>query len=65
MSKVLLAAGLVRDFEFFDCMELLAYIRRLDQRCVSWEELDRFVRPDGSVIVRLLTQYNNADLIQL
>ena len=65
MSKILLAAGLVRDFEFSSAMELIRYVNRLDQRGVQWEELDRFSRPDGTVIIRILSQYNNADLIQL
>ena len=65
MSKILLAAGLVRDFEFSSAMELINYVNRLDRRGVQWEELDRFVRPDGTVIIRILSQYNNADLIQL
>ena len=65
MSKILLAAGLVRDFEFSSAMELIRYVNRLDQRGVQWEELGRFSRPDGTVIIRILSQYNNADLIQL
>lgn len=65
MSRILLAAGLVRDFEFSSAMELINYLNRLDRRGVQWEELDRFSRPDGSVIIRLLCQYNNTDLIQL
>lgn len=65
MSKTLLAAGLVRDFEFSSAMELISYVNRLDRRGIQWEELDRYSRPDGTVIIRILSSYNNSDLIQL
>ena len=65
MGKTLLAAGVLRDFEFSSVMELINYVNRLDQRGVLWEELDRYSRSDGSVIVRILQQYNSADLIEL
>lgn len=63
--KILLAAGLVRDYEFSSAMDLINFVNALDRRGVQWEELDRFSRSDGSILIRILTQYNNADLIQL
>lgn len=65
MSKTLLAAGIVRDIEF-DCEDALElYYYNLDYRCIEYKELDRYTRPDGSVIVRVVCKYNNIDLIEL
>lgn len=65
MSKTLLAAGIVRDIEF-DCEDALElYYYALDHRCIEYKELDRYTRADGSVIVRVVSRYNNVDLIEL
>lgn len=63
--KILLAAGLVRDYEFSSAMDLINFVNALDRRGVEWIEMDRYSRPDGSIIVWILSQYNNTDLIQL
>ena len=64
MSKIILAAGLVRDFEFDSVASLERYLKSLG--CMhAWVELNRFVRSDGSVVVRILQQYGDADLIHL
>lgn len=63
--KILLAAGLVRDYKFSSAMDLINFVNALDRRGVQWEELDRFCRPDGSILIRILSQYNNSNLIQL
>lgn len=63
--KTLLAAGYVRDilFRSKDVFDLYLYV--LDHRKTSYKVLDTFVRDDGSIIVRILQQYNNVDLIEL
>lgn len=65
MIKCLLAAGIVRDFEFL-CMEHLElYLYQLDHRKINYKVLETFERPDQTVLVRIVQQYNNADMIQL
>ena len=63
MSKRLLAAGIVRDLEFDSQYECDSYINRMSWKL--FKILDSFTRADGSVVVRLLTQYNDTDLIEL
>ena len=65
MSKRLLAAGIVRDLEFDSMDSLEVYLYQLQHKCIDYKSLETFERSDGSVIVRLLCQYNNADLIEL
>lgn len=65
MRKRLLAAGIVRDIEFPSQGALDLYVASLAGKWVEYKILDILNRPDGSVIIRILQQYNNADLIQL
>ena len=65
MSKTLLAAGIVRDLEFDSSGSLEIYLYKLYHNKVLYQILDKFVRDDGSVIIRILQQYNSATLIQL
>lgn len=65
MSKKLLAAGMLRDFEFGCQDELDLYLYALDHRLISYRILDKFTRSDGTVLVRILQQYNAVDLIEL
>ena len=65
MAKKLLAAGYVRDIEFGTPDALQFYLCCLGSRKVTYKMLERFDREDGSIIVRILQQYNNAPLIQL
>lgn len=65
MSKKLLAAGIVRDLEF-DCKDALdLYLYSMQQKKMKYEILDRLDRDDGSIIIRIVVQYNNAHLIVL
>lgn len=64
-QKELLAAGIVRDIQFRSKDVFDLYLYNLDHREVNYKVLDTFVRDDGSMIVRILQQYNNVDLIQL
>lgn len=65
MSKELIAAGYVRDIKFESAYALEIYLYGLDHRKALYKILDRYDREDGSVIVRILQQYNNSPLIQL
>lgn len=65
MTTKLLAAGIVRDF-IFDCQDSLdVYLSVLQLRKISYEILDQLLRDDGRVIVRIVSQYNDVELIQL
>ena len=63
--KTLLAAGVVRDIEFRSKDVFDLYLYELDDRKIVYKVLDTYVRDDGSMIVRVLQQYNSVDLIQL
>lgn len=63
--KELLAAGLIRDILFCSNDEVDLYIHELEHRCFQYEILDRYVREDGSEIIRIMQQYNNVPLIEL
>ena len=64
-NKELLAAGIVRDILFRNKDAFDLYLYALDHDKKVYRILDTYVRNDGSVIVRILQQYNDSDLIQL
>lgn len=64
-AKELLAAGYVRDILFRSKDVFDLYLYDLDHKKRVYKILDTYTRKDGSIIVRILQQYNNADLIQL
>lgn len=61
----LLAAGIVRDLQFASIADRNLYLARLDGRKIRYELLETFERVDGSVIIRIVQQYNDSDLIRL
>lgn len=65
MSKVVRASGLVRDIDFEPSGRLTQYLSALDRAGIAYKILDRFDRADGSVVVRIVSQYNHNDLIEL
>lgn len=65
MVRCLLAAGIVRDYEFLTLDHLDLYLYQLDHRKIVYKVLETFERPDQTVVVRIVQQYNNADLIKL
>ena len=65
MSKRLLAAGIVRDIEFISEYALSVYLECNKNKWSDYKILDRFARSDGTVVIRLLTPYNNTELIEL
>lgn len=65
MGKKLLAAGIVRDIEFVSQYALDLYLNYNQSKWSDFKILDQFTRSDGSVVIRLLTPYNNTELIEL
>lgn len=61
----LLAAGIVRDILFRSADHLDLYLYALDHKKHDYVILDKRNRSDGSVIIRIVTQYNYNELIQL
>ena len=64
-AKEILAAGYVRDILFRSKEVFDLYLYNLDHRKVYYQVIETFTRDDGSVIARILQQYNNAELIHL
>lgn len=64
-KKVILAAGYVRDILFASSEAEELYLYTLQHRCIEHEILDKLQRDDGSVILRIVQQYNNSPLIKL
>ena len=65
MSKKILAGGIVRDIEFVSQYALDVYLNFNKSKWSDFKILDQFTRADGSVVIRLLTPYNNTELIEL
>lgn len=65
MNKQLLAAGIVRDFRFTSKQSYLAYLRGLDDRKHTFHVLESRLCQDGTVLARIVQQYNGTDLINL
>ena len=64
-SKEVLAVGLVQDLLFRNSDALELYLYELEHRRAWFIVLDKFTRDDGSVIIRVVKQYNSCDLIKL
>lgn len=63
--RKVLASGCLKIF-WFCCMdEFDSYLRKLERRKICYRVLESCPRLDGTVLVRILQQYNNADLIQI
>lgn len=65
MSRTLLAAGILRDFEFGSVGDFYIYLKRLDHNQVKYRVIETFERSDGSFLARVLQQYNAVDLIEI
>lgn len=64
-TKQLLAAGIVRDIQFRNKDAFDLYLYKLEHDKKVYQVLDTYVRKDGSIIVRILQQYNSSELIRL
>ena len=60
--KKLLAAGIIRDFRFKNKEEYQKYLTWIRGK---YEVIEMVEKMDGTVLARILTQYNNTELIQL
>lgn len=65
MIRELLAAGILRDMRFRCMDDFECYLYGLDHRGVVYKVIETVERPDQTVLVRILQQYNSSDLIQL
>lgn len=65
MSKKVLAAAIVRDYQFDSLSDCWFYLYRLDARKVEYQLLSKCRLDDGRVLLRIMHQYNGNDLIQL
>lgn len=65
MIRELLAAGIVRDLWFCHKEAADLYLYRLDHNCVLYKIIQRCDQADGSVLIRIVQQYNNSPLIHL
>lgn len=63
--KEILAGGIVRDILFRTVEDMEGYLEKLAELKHPHKVLETFERTDRSVIIRIVTQYNNAPLIQL
>ena len=61
-KKELLAAGIIRDFRFKNKEEYQKYLTWIRGK---YEVIEMVEKMDGTVLARIITQYNNAELIQL
>lgn len=64
--KTVLAAGIVQDLLFRNGDDVQVYLYSLDRRLdVCYKILDTLLRDDGSMIIRIVKNYNGSDLIEL
>ena len=63
--KEILAAGIVRDIQFEHHYDLDDYLHALDKRKITYKVLETYDRKDGTMIIRIVQQYNDNRLIQL
>ena len=63
--RELLAAGIVRDFRFISQAEFKIYIYGLEHKHTEYKILETCSREDGSVLARIVQEYNTAPLIEL
>lgn len=64
-KKELLAAGCIKDILFSSDEEREIYIHTLERVKIRYKILEKLKREDGTVIIRILQQYNTAPLIKL
>ena len=61
----ILAAGIFKDILFATIEDLDRYIEKLEFNGTSYREVERYQRSTGMWILRIVTQYNNSELIEL
>ena len=63
--KKVLAAGIVRDIRFATREDMELYLYQLRHKKQLYAVLETVERPDGTVLVRIVQQYNQSPLIEL
>lgn len=64
-SKVILAAGILRDIRFVSADQADIYLYQLDHNRITYQVLESCRCDDGTVILRVLQRYNGCELIQV
>ena len=64
-KRELLAAGIVRDFRFCSRLEYEIYLYGLKHQETEYKILDVCYCENGSVLARIVQEYNTAPLIEL
>ena len=62
-TKEILAAGIVRDIRFCSSYALQVYLYGLDQNGTTYQLLKEEKEENGSIIVRIVQQYNASPMI--
>ena len=65
MKKELLAGGIIRDLLFQSPEDMETYLDKLEDRKQQYKVVETYERQDRSVIIRIISQYNNAPLIRV
>lgn len=63
--KKVLSAGIVQSIMFPSMGDRNLYLKSLDGRKINYELVSTQELSDGSVIIRIVKQYNSCDLIKL
>ena len=63
--KTLLAAGIVRDIQFRTVEDMETYLDGMTSKKQKYKVLETYEREDRTVIIRIVTQYNQHELIKL
>jgi len=64
-ERELLAGGIVRDYRYRNENVYRNHLLSLDMAGHEYEVLERQACKDGTVLARIVVQYNNSPLIQL
>ena len=64
-SKLILAAGILKDIRFASADDADLYLYKLDHSRITYQVLDSCRCDDGSVILRVVQRYNDCELIQV
>lgn len=65
MENKVLAGGILLDIQFENEQEFEAYLDKLYNQGKEHKALYTYRRADGTVIIRILQQYNNSPLIKV
>lgn len=64
-KKQVLAAGIVRDIKFGSKEDMEIYLYEMKHKKQLYAVLENYERNDGSILARIVQQYNQSPLIEL